>query len=734
MKKICIATYEIENLHKNGGIGTAYKNLAIALAAAGHDVTIFVTSNFDNTSSIELKRAQDIYAKYGIRLMFPKEIVYSIGRVMNAYCSYQAYRTFESLKDSNFDILHIPDSSGDGYFIVHAKKSGLFFQKTTIVVGAHGSSEWVRQSNEKTEVTHYDLVLDHLERDSIRYADYVVSPSNYYIGWMKAHGFSLPEKTFSILNCPDTEKKDSGITKLNPDQIKEIVFFGRQEKRKGFDIFCEALLLASLPNDVEITILGKPGAGVDGAAYRQTLEQTGYNLNFLENFNSRQALKYLRGDGIVAVIPSRSETMSYTVMECLLNDVPFVASRAGAIQELIDPVFHDDILFQPTAEKLAEKLEAVCNRGIALARPSFARDEIVAQWMGLHEEMGVFCDRTIYPSSKNMIVQKIGEMWSFETPDSKQEFHLPGFDCLKLAEIVQLADIDNIYLAFEQKIPSKNKKILFSIHNHHKQAIVFSNFISDGAYANTSGQKENFELILTSPFFQFYDKLSIPTSCIVHKQIFIDFLRKHQGVIADEYYFMKIFICFLQLSGIVLHAVPIALGWSRNLTIDIINHKSEKFIWIKYYKNIFNVNPEFLNKENIKADFDTLNKTKNELSAAEKDLENRKEHFMREKTAIVNKLETMQAELDRRWIIMQMLRDLLQKNSIHFEQMLDQDIDTIIRNTLITAPDDFDEEFYLSKNQDVKDSIAKGQFPSAYFHYIVYGRKEKRLRNKELFL
>lgn len=46
----------------------------------------------------------------------------------------------------------------------------------------------------------------------------------------------------------------------------------------------------------------------------------------------------------------------------------------------------------------------------------------------------------------------------------------------------------------------------------------------------------------------------------------------------------------------------------------------------------------------------------------------------------------------------------------------------------IQAPKDFDETLYLSANPDVKQAIELGALPSAFEHYITYGRQEGRRR------
>jgi len=43
-----------------------------------------------------------------------------------------------------------------------------------------------------------------------------------------------------------------------------------------------------------------------------------------------------------------------------------------------------------------------------------------------------------------------------------------------------------------------------------------------------------------------------------------------------------------------------------------------------------------------------------------------------------------------------------------------------------TQPDWFDEEAYLLANPDVLDSVAANEFTSAYHHYVLHGREERR--------
>lgn len=50
------------------------------------------------------------------------------------------------------------------------------------------------------------------------------------------------------------------------------------------------------------------------------------------------------------------------------------------------------------------------------------------------------------------------------------------------------------------------------------------------------------------------------------------------------------------------------------------------------------------------------------------------------------------------------------------------------RRSRLPAPPDFDEDTYLRVNKDVADAVLQKRIPNAYFHYILYGRREGRAR------
>ena len=74
------------------------------------------------------------------------------------------------------------------------------------------------------------------------------------------------------------------------------------------------------------------------------------------NLDSFAAIKHLRRTGGLAVIASLRDNLPYTVIEWILNGLPFIASNAGGIPELADP----RVLFAPDDRSLAAKLKEFC--------------------------------------------------------------------------------------------------------------------------------------------------------------------------------------------------------------------------------------------------------------------------------------------------------------------------------------------------------------------------------------
>ena len=105
--------------------------------------------------------------------------------------SYEVLRLLRE-RSPQFDVVHFHDYFGAGYYSVLAKNQGLALRDTVTVLGVHGPNLWAKkEGNMETIDKIGDLEIDFMERKSVALADYVVSPSNYILGWMEREGWQV---------------------------------------------------------------------------------------------------------------------------------------------------------------------------------------------------------------------------------------------------------------------------------------------------------------------------------------------------------------------------------------------------------------------------------------------------------------------------------------------------------------------------------------------------------------
>jgi O-antigen biosynthesis protein len=404
--RVCIVSPEFVGPTRNGGVGTAYTSLAHVLAQAGHEVTIYYTGGewIDNPAFDEWERH---YFEKGI--LFVAQKAPPRISVDARYIIKQAYEVFLWLKqrEERFDIVHFPEWQGQGYFCLLAKKQGIAFPTLTFCVGVHSSTTWVELGNQRLFEWVDQLDEDFLERESVRLADVVISPSQYLLRWMLADGWRLPARVFlSPYAMPaelssSLENSGSNGRPAYQGAVRELIFFGRLEPRKGLFLFCDALDLLSERStspEIHVTFLGKTQEfnGQNSTDYIQSRAASWkFKVQVLTK-DRHLALSYLRSKGgRLAVIPSIIENYPNTVLECLDLGIPFVASAVGGIPEQIAHEDRERVLFEPTARSLAKKLEEAIADSPRPASPAIdflTNNETLVRW---HEQFRMPSDREI---------------------------------------------------------------------------------------------------------------------------------------------------------------------------------------------------------------------------------------------------------------------------------------------------------------------------------------------------
>ena len=145
-------------------------------------------------------------------------------------------------------------------------------------------------------------------------------------------------------------------------KIREIVFFGRLEIRKGLKLFCDALdeLCADrAQRNFEVTFLGKETQlyGRSSIGYISDRSKAwSVPWHLVANKYQEAAIDYLRGDGRLAVMSSLADNFPNTVLECVGAGVPLLASNVGGIPEIIDSADTEKVCFEPRPDVLAERM------------------------------------------------------------------------------------------------------------------------------------------------------------------------------------------------------------------------------------------------------------------------------------------------------------------------------------------------------------------------------------------
>jgi len=379
---ICIVTCDIVGPIRNGGIGTAYYSLARLLADAGHRVTVlYALGRFCEQGSIE--QWIEEYRRLGIEFVpVPDDVEVRGHSAMKI-----AHAVYRWLKGRRFDIVHVHEWRGIAFYALHAKRQGLALQESLVCVGAHSPVLWHKEGmNELASAD--ELEVDFMERQSVALADVLWSPSEHMVQWMRREGWQLPRRVMTRQYVV-LESRPDAAAPIGTTPVREVVFFGRLETRKGLDVFCAALdrLVARDVAMPRVTFLGKP-ATVGGVPSEQYLARRGARWPFrwqvIGTMDRDRALAYLAEPGRLAVLPSRIDNLPYTVLECLAAGVPFLASNTGGIPEMIRDEDRPAVLFDLTAESMGDHLQRALATGARAIRPRTPFERANRDWLEWH--------------------------------------------------------------------------------------------------------------------------------------------------------------------------------------------------------------------------------------------------------------------------------------------------------------------------------------------------------------
>ncbi|KAF2078164.1 hypothetical protein CYY_000548 [Polysphondylium violaceum] len=445
-RRVAIVTTEIEGPVLGGGIGTAYTALSQKLKEDGHNVTIVLVNQVKKLSPTHWIQA---YGSRGIRMVIldfqnsfyahpigsieenPNDIKVEIthlndlGSVIGCTgpCirAYKIYLWLCAHGEKDFDIIHFHDNGGMAYFSLKAKHQGLYFSRLLFVIGGHGPHLWERTANSANLDDGKHFEVDYLERKSVEYSDWLISPSQYMLNWMKYNRWQLPNNSYVHQNLLPGQNQQEFFVEQNLESqrhdFNEIIFFGRLESRKGLDIFMKALesLTTMLRStSTRITFLGSNTKLVEINTMADTyiLNRCYRVLNItcsvLLGKSHTEAIDYLNNDKDkkLIVVASPIDNSPNTVLECLTHQLAIISTNVGGIPELIHPQDRERVMFNPKAVALAKKIMYLKQVGVYSAR--FAIDEYTRQkiWSNWHSVVGLTKKKATAAVTTNESIKK----------------------------------------------------------------------------------------------------------------------------------------------------------------------------------------------------------------------------------------------------------------------------------------------------------------------------------------
>lgn len=386
-RNICIVTEEYSGLNKSGGIGAASRGLCELLVSAGFAVDVIIT---DLGCSSKLSIDSSIY--HGQNIIFLSEIVRYQKEIYTPVDEItKSYSIFLYVKDRGYSLIHFNEWLGSGFYTAMARKQGLL--DSLIVSHLHGSSEWVRKHNNYSP-TLEDLERESIERSQIENSDFVVSPSSYLMNWYAAEGVALPERHRIGWFLPQWNSVDSieankflTVPALNPG-ASELIFFGRHEVRKGFELFISAV--AALPPEIhpDLTFLGRFDrirAEFSGSYALRKLTNYGGRIRFFDNLNQKEAMRYIStAKSALCVMPSLIENSPCVIGECFTIGASFIATDVGGTSELIDNLCADVCLAAPESGALSKMILSALVHGLPKVSSTLSPEKVKAEWLSWH--------------------------------------------------------------------------------------------------------------------------------------------------------------------------------------------------------------------------------------------------------------------------------------------------------------------------------------------------------------
>jgi len=359
--KICLATKFYPPDTGGGGIAAYAKYAAMGLLQAGHQVQVISMQSagskpFQVVDGIPVYRLPAPLRSYrwtklpvvGRQVRFLRDWLYSI-RIRNLLL-----RTKSVFKPS---IVEYADIDAEG--LCNPR------ELCPYVVKLHTSHVILKNYYSKAEIPYSYRYIEAIEARAIFRAQGVSSPSKYLADEI-AQKLTIPRSQIQyVTNLIDTKSyAPSSQKKIN--ELKEILYVGRLEPRKGAVVFAEAIptILKHRP-DVHFTFAGSDRSDKNGISQKKALDEYFTRNGCLDRITfvghaDPEIYKELYQRADIFVMPSLFENSPYTLLEAMSCGCACVVHRSSGLTEMVQDgtsgVLFDNASPQDLAENVIQLL------------------------------------------------------------------------------------------------------------------------------------------------------------------------------------------------------------------------------------------------------------------------------------------------------------------------------------------------------------------------------------------
>jgi glycosyltransferase involved in cell wall biosynthesis len=365
-----LATTEFPPFH-GGGISTYSFNVVEALRCAGHDLTVIVIDRKSKRTRFEkndkIKQyivSQSEWSDYDLR--------------HTDFGASSALRNFlQDLLSKDLiqapDALEITDWGALPFFFECYKREHGDLVTFPIIVSTHGPQSLLKEYNKEPSNILLNQLLKQVESKVYTYADLVIAPTKYAMEELSRY-YKFSETIRSVVidypftAVPFKEK----VKKSKPNKTLQVLFFGRKQYLKGFDLYIDAIK-SRRDEKIVFSVLG-------GDSWFFSDQKFGSEMILESNIfdhglKQPNAIRDILMSNKLIVFPSRAEWFSYAILEAMSCGLTIVLPRGLGSTEMVEGFGYGAAVtyFPNNVEKLNEAIDkALCVDAAALDSTQFS--------------------------------------------------------------------------------------------------------------------------------------------------------------------------------------------------------------------------------------------------------------------------------------------------------------------------------------------------------------------------